>query len=163
MLAPQSHLSIGRLAPQFYLPDHNRVQHTLADLTGERGLILGFTGDIWRPASVRRILWLHRHAHMLQRTGFNVALLIHDEPHMVYGFYASSPTPPVFPMLADVDGAVHHLFGMDDLAGMIVLDHELRVRQNWTLTADRVWPRLTEIVDMLDGVIEEYAGAVAAF
>jgi len=75
---------------------------------------------------------------------------------MVYGFYASSPTPPVFPMLADVDGAVHHLFGMDNQAGMIVLDHELRVRQNWTLTADRVWPRLTEITDTLDAIGDGY-------
>lgn len=163
MLAPQPSLLPGRLAPRFHLPDHNRAHHNLTDLMGERGLILGFTGDIWRPASVRRILWLHRHAHMLQRTGFNVALLIHDEPHMVYGFYASSPTPPVFPMLADVDGAVHHLFGMDNQAGMIVLDHELRVRQNWTLTADRVWPRLTEITDTLDAIGDGYIQPQVSF
>lgn len=163
MYASNPDLLMGRFAPQFHLPDYNRVQHTLADLSGERGLILGFTGDIWRPASVRRILWLHRHAHMLQRTGFNAALLIHDEPYMVYGFYASSPTPPIFPMLADVDGAVHYLFGMDDSAGMVVLDQDLRIRHCWFLTSDRIWPRLTEIMDTLDSIGEEYAQAAVAF
>jgi peroxiredoxin len=134
------------------LPDHSRAARSLGDLAGEQGLILGFTGDIWRPASVRRILWLQRHAHLIQRTGFNLALLIRDEPHMVYGFYASSPTPPGFPMLADVDGAVHQRFGLEGAAGMVVLDRALTVQESWLVTADRVWPRLQEILDVLETI-----------
>lgn len=144
--------ALGTLAPDFTLPDHNRKPHSLQALCGERGVVLGFTGDVWRPASVRRIIWLQRHAPMLQRTGFEVALLISDQPHMLYGFYASSPTPPTFPMLADVNGKVHQLFGMQGASGMVVLDEHLHLRQSWLLPPDRVWPRLQEILDVLESV-----------
>jgi peroxiredoxin len=158
MYTSGSDFTLGSPAPHFTLRDHSRAARTLTDLCGERGVVLGFTGDIWRPASVRRIIWLQRHAAMLQRTGFQVALLIQDEPHMVYGFYASSPTPPPFPMLADAERAVHRLFGMEEEAGMVIIDHEFIMRHRWLLTADRIWPRLPEILEALEMVGAGAAG-----
>jgi peroxiredoxin len=155
MQAPDTRIALNIPAPHFTLPDHGRTARSLGSIIGQRGVVLGFTGDIWRPASIRRIIWLQRHATLLQRTGFNVALLIRDEPHMVYGFYASSPNPPVFPMLADTDGDVHRLFGMTESTGMVILDQALIMRQRWLLGPDRIWPRLSEIMDALDLIDEQ--------
>src|SRR5512134_850464 len=83
-------LNLG--APSFSVRDHTEQPQHLNDLMGEKGLVLGFIGDIWHEASVRRMLWLQRHAHQLLRTGCNMALLICDQPHMLYGFYVSSAT-----------------------------------------------------------------------
>jgi hypothetical protein len=47
-------------APAFMVRDHESRKHILDDLMGKNGLLLGFIGDIWLPASVRRILWLQR-------------------------------------------------------------------------------------------------------
>ena len=138
------------IAPQFTARDHAGQPHHLAQLMGERGLILGFIGDIWQQASVQRIFWLERHAHSFIKAGFQVALLIRDEPHMLYGFYVSSPTPPEFPLLADIEGDIHQQFNMTPHPGMVLLDQSAVIRHKWLVPDDRVWPKITDMVDVLE-------------
>lgn len=133
-------------APDFRLYNHDNQQNSLADLMGEQGLLLGFTGSIWQPASIRRILWLQRHAARFKREGVNIALLICDKPHTLYGFYLSTVTPLSFPLLADVDREVHLRFRMDRFAGLVLVDHRHLIRDKWLVPDERVWPREQELV-----------------
>jgi peroxiredoxin len=137
---------ISTLAPDFELPDHNRKPHRLNDLIGAQGMLLGFIGDIWQPASVRRILWLQRHVSKFALLGTPVALMVRDHAHTLYGFHTSSPLPVPFPLLADVDGSVHQLYNMDKHAGLILIDRHRTIRQKWLMSPDYVWPKLTDLV-----------------
>jgi peroxiredoxin len=134
-------------APAFTARDHDRQLHSLDDLMGAQGLLLGFVGDIWMPASVRRILWLQRHAASFLRADVNLALVICDQPHTLQGFRLSSPLPLEFPLLADTDHAVHQLFNMDDLCGLVLLDASRMIRQKWIVPDERVWPSVNELLD----------------
>jgi peroxiredoxin len=134
----------------FSLYNHeNRITH-MEDLCGTRGLLLGFTGDIWQPASVRRILWFQRHYPRFVRLGVDVALLICDKPHMLYGFYMSSVTPLGFPLLADIDRTVHKQFSMERYAGLVLLDSDLIIRDKWLVPDERVWPKEQELIQSFD-------------
>lgn len=137
-------------APHFSLYNHQNQISTLDDLMGSRGLLLGFTGDIWQPASVRRILWFQRHHPRFTRAGVALALLICDKPHMLYGFYMSSETPLGFPLLADVDRLVHKQFNMERYAGLVLLDRNLTIRDKWLVPDERVWPKENELIQSFD-------------
>jgi peroxiredoxin len=147
----QNTLELGPLlniaAPDFSVRDYTHQKVSLDDVMGERGLLLGFIGDIWMPASVRRILWLQRHAGVFMRSGVNLAMLICDQPHTLYGFRVSSPLPLEFPLLADVDHATHRLYNMDDLCGLILLDSSRTIRHKWLVPDERVWPNVNELLD----------------
>lgn len=139
-------------APDFQILDHEKYPHTLADLVGDKGLLLGFVGDIWQPASMRRILWLQRHAHSFIQRGVNVALLIRDDIYTVYGFYISSPTPPDFPLLSDNRGEVHSLFNMTHHPGLVLLDSQHIIQEKWLMPDERVWPKIAELLHELEAL-----------
>jgi peroxiredoxin len=137
-------------APDFYVGDHNQARHRLDDLMGAKGLILGFLVDIWLSASVRRIIWLQRHASTFIRAGFNVGLVVCDQPHMLYGYYISSPTPLEFPLLADVSGEVHRIYNMTHHPGLVLLDNQRVIRHKWLMPDERVWPKIQEMLEVLN-------------
>lgn len=142
--------SLDTPAPDFSLFNHENRKIHLKELAGTRGLLLGFTGDIWQPASVRRILWFQRHYPRFVRLGIEVALLICDKPHMLYGFYMSSVTPVGFPLLADVDRLVHKQFSMERYSGLVLLDRDLVIRDKWLVPDERVWPKEQELLQSFD-------------
>ncbi len=144
-LGPQLNTSAPNVTPR----DHTGQPIPLANLVGPKGLLLGFIGDIWQQVSVQRIFWLERHAHTFVHTGVNVALLICDEPHTLYGFYVSSLTPPDFPLLADENRDIHRQFSMTLHPGILLLDHNRVIRHKWLVPDDRVWPKIHEIQDTI--------------
>jgi peroxiredoxin len=133
-------------APEFTLYNHDHRPLTRQQVTGPRGLLLGFTGDTWQPASVRRILWLQRHAQRFQRQGVHIALLLCDQPHTLYGFYMSSASPLLFPLLADVDYKVHRAYRMEHYAGLLLIDAAGSIRDKWLVPDERVWPHAQELM-----------------
>lgn len=139
-------------APDFCVGDHNQTNRKLDDLMGSKGLVLGFLVDIWLSASVRRIIWLQRHASTFIRAGYNVALVVRDEPHMLYGYYISSPSPLEFPLLADVRGEVHRLYSMSHHPGLVLLDNRRVIRHKWLMPDERVWPKIQEMLDVLNSL-----------
>ncbi|MDX1990841.1 MAG: redoxin domain-containing protein [bacterium] len=138
--------ALGTQLPNFCLPDHRKVGHSLNDLMGGVGLMLGFIGDVWQPTSVRRILWLQNQVHKFSMMGTPVALLVRDQPHTLYGFQMSSPMPVPFPVLADADGCVHSLYHMDRQPGLLLIDRNFVLRQKWVMTDERVWPKMQELI-----------------
>jgi alkyl hydroperoxide reductase subunit AhpC len=139
-------------APEFTAQDHMRRPYHLNDLIGERGLVLGFIGDVWQQVSIQRIFWLDRHAHTFIKDGIKVALLIRDEPHMVYGFHASSSTQVEFPLLADARGDIHSRFNMSAHPGLVLIDGSGIVRQKWLVPDDRIWPKIGDMLDALHSI-----------
>lgn len=139
--------SLNTAAPDFSVRNHSHQKVSLNEAMGEKGLLLGFVGDIWLPASVRRILWLQRHAGTFMRADVNLALVICDQPQTLYGFRVSSPLPLEFPLLADVDHAVHRLYNMDDLSGLVMLNSSRTIRHKWLVPDERVWPNVNELLD----------------
>lgn len=134
-------------AQDFSLPDHTQKIYTLGELAGETGIMLGFIGDIWQAASVRRILWLQRHVGRFAQMGTPIALLVRDHSHTLYGFRMSSPLPVPFPLLADADGRVHRSYSMDRHPGMILIDRERVIRYKWLMPEDNVWPKMPELIE----------------
>lgn len=133
----------------FHLLDHKQLGYSLDDLMGIAGVLLGFIGDIWQPASVRRILWLQRQVHKFSLMGAPMALIIRDYPHTLYGFHMSSPLPVPFPLLADPDGKVHLTYQMDRYPGMLLIDRNHVLREKWLMPDDRVWPKVQELAQAI--------------
>lgn len=136
---------IDKPAIDFSLPDCNGTIYTLSGTVGEKGVILGFIGDIWHATSVRRILWLQHNLHKLAMMGTPVMLMVRDHPTTLYGFHASTPLPVPFPMLADEKGNVHSKFNMDRHPGLVLIDGDLHIRAKWLMPSERVWPKVAEI------------------
>jgi len=147
MIAPQQ-----AFHRDFPVHDHTGVKLRLEELAGENGLLMGFVGEIWSPVNIQRILWLQKHAYGIQRSGCNVALVVRDEPHMLYGFYVSSLTPPPFPLLEDMSGEVHAAFEMGEAAGLVLLDRQMMIRQRWQMTEERIWPRIHDVQMMVEAI-----------
>jgi alkyl hydroperoxide reductase subunit AhpC len=138
---------INTPAPGFAARNHGHQKVSLDEVMGDKGLLLGFISDIWLPASVRRILWLQRHAGTFMRVDVNLALVICDQPQTLYGFRVSSPLPLEFPLLADVDHAVHRLYNMDELSGLVMVNANGIIRHKWLVPDERVWPNVNELLD----------------
>ena len=135
--------------PGFILPDHDNREVAAEDIMGQRGILLGFTGDIWEPASVRRILWLQRHQSQFAREGVNTALLVCDHPYKLSGYAMSAVEPLHFPLLADADRAVHARYNMENYAGLVLVDSAWLVREKWIMPDERIWPKISDLMTML--------------
>jgi peroxiredoxin len=144
--------TINTTVPPFTVRDHAGDPQHINDLLGEKGLLLGFTGNIWNPTNARRIIWAQRHAHHINSTGVNVALLSCDQPDLLYGFHISMSPPPEFPLLSDLDGQIHALFNMAKYPGMVLLDRSRTIRHKWLVPDDRVWPKIQDILDVVESL-----------
>lgn len=122
--------AIFPLAVEFVASDHREHEHTLRALMGERGLLLGFVGDIWMPSSARLLRWMSRETMPLRRMEIAVAALVSNAAHTLHGFFSASPVPPRFPLLADANRHWHTSYGMSH-DGIILIDAELRIRARW--------------------------------
>ena len=139
-------------APDFSAFNHDNQVLTLEDLMGERGLVLGFTDDIWEPASVRRVMWFQRHFTQFCGLNIQLALLICNEPHVLNGFALSSAVPLDFPLLSDIDLTVHRQYNMESHAGLLVIDSAYVIRDKWIMPEERVWPKAPELMSVLEAL-----------
>lgn len=156
MLMPMETMELGPIVnsnvPTFSLLDHREKARSLDELMGMKGIMLGFIGDIWKPASVRRILWLQRHVQKFALMGAPVALVIQDFPYILDGFQASSPLPVPFPLLSDPDGSIHKAYRMDRHPGLLLVDRNHLLREKWLMPDDRVWPKIHELADSIQSL-----------
>lgn len=140
-------LAIAQEVPDFALPDHTRATRSLASLTGAEGLLLGFIGEIWKPANVTRILNMQRHAPRFAELGVPVALVVSDRVGALANFMLSSPLPVTFPLLADPDKAVQTDFRMLETTGLLLIDHGHVLRYKWLNSGDTLWPSLNDVLN----------------
>lgn len=132
-------------APDFALQDHKQLLHTRRELTGDTGLLLGFVGDVWQPANVRRILWLQRHAGQFNMLGVPVALIVREHPLAIASFCRTSPLPMPVTLLSDADANVHANYSMDGQTGLVLIDRMGILREAWVMPSGRLWPGLGDL------------------
>lgn len=133
-------------APDFMLHDHEGCEQTLMGMMGERGILIGFINDIWKPASIRRILYMQRHMKKFASEGYNVALVIADKQYTLWTFYMSSPMTVYVPLLADSNMAIHEKYSMQH-AGLVLIDKSAIIRAKWLMPDELVWPRAKDLLD----------------
>lgn len=129
----------------FRLSNARKEWLSLDDVMGERGVLIGFIGNIWHEASVRRILWMQHYLHKFTALGTPATLLLQEHLSTLRGFEISSPLPISFPMLADENGDVHKAYSMDRHPGLLLVDRDYILRQKWLMPVQRVWPKPREI------------------
>ena len=137
---------IGSVAPGFNLLDHERNERRLESVMGEKGVIIGFIKDIWTPASIRRILFMQKHHRKFQEAGYNIALIIADQPHTLHSFHLSSEVKVSLPLLADPEEEAHQTYKMGP-SGLILIDATYMVRAKWLIPDERVWLRAKELLE----------------
>lgn len=136
-------------APHFSLKNHEGGMSCLEQLLGSRGLLIGFVSDIWKPASIRRILYMQRHLAKFESEGFNLALIIGDKQYNLWTFYMSSPLTVVVPMLADEDMSIHRAFSMNH-PGLLLLNPDGLIQAKWLMPDEQVWPKAKELLQEVE-------------
>ncbi|TVR22531.1 MAG: hypothetical protein EA396_05785 [Anaerolineaceae bacterium] len=144
--------AIGQKVTDFNLEDGKQQRFTLGGLIGDSGILLGFIGNIWHVASIRRILWLQHHLHRFTLMGVSVALLVEEHHNTLHSFLMSSPLPVPFPILADAEGKTHAQYHMHRHPGLLLVDNERILREKWLMSIDRVWPKQSEIAEAIQRV-----------
>ena len=134
------------IAPDFAACDRDGRLFRLQDLLGRRGLLLGFIGDVWLPTNAQRIHALQRVSPALQRVGVQPAMITSNEAHTLIGFYASSPVPFTFPLLADADRRIHLAYGVGRSDGILLINRDQRVRARWTLSDGILLPDYDDLL-----------------
>lgn len=126
----------------FRLYNHENIAYSLSHLMGERGILLGFSGDIWSLDSMRHVRWLQKRSYKLALRDIGAAIIVPTETYEISGFYMSNPNPIPFPLLADPERRVYDLFGLE--AGFVLLDAQRHMRKSWSLRKGHT-PSLREI------------------
>jgi peroxiredoxin len=140
---------LNTAAINFSLLNHEQREYSLTSLMGERGLLLCFIGDVWLLVNGRRIAWLQRYERAFARMGVRVAALTTNEPHTLRNFYASSPLPPIFPVLSDSGREMRDAFQIERFAAMLLIDRDGIVRSKWVCSDECVWPDAHKVVNAI--------------
>ncbi|MCA9904201.1 MAG: hypothetical protein KC547_10105 [Anaerolineae bacterium] len=113
--------------------DHREEAHTLDSLMGERGLLLVFIGDIWVPGNEHAIRWVNQITRPLIDEGVLSALVTSNAAHTLKGFFASSPMPLTFPLLADSDLRLRYLCAVERRNAIVLIDVHGYLRVRWSI------------------------------
>lgn len=124
-------LPVGTKLPVFSAQDDEDATHNLQDLMGENGLVLSFVYGTWCATCVQALHSLARYAPQLKKEGFNMAAVLIDDPRDIHTFKISSPLPIQFPLLADKDEQIHHLFNADSSKVYMVIDQNYVLRHKF--------------------------------
>lgn len=147
-LGPQKYIE----APNIAALNHDRKSLPIHSLAGSSGFFLGFVNNLWDSITIRRIMWMQRHAHKFNMNGVHTALVCLDDCHTLYDFYISSREPLPFTLLSDSQGTIHDAYNFRNRAGLVLTDHQLVVQQTWLMSADRVWPRMHELLRAIENI-----------
>lgn len=109
-------LRIGRLAPEFSLPDHTGQLVTLTELLARGPLILFFYPGDFTPICTREACMLRDVHAELADAGLQVVGISPDEPGKHAAFIEKYALPYV--LLADVERNTIELYDVDGLLGV---------------------------------------------
>lgn len=126
-------LAMPQTKREFVLNNHENISHRLSMLMGEKGILLGFTGDVWDLNCVRYALWMQRQSFKLASSGVNAALIIPNHSYELNGFFMSIPRGLNIPLLADPKFQAYGDFDMA-MPGFVLLNREGEVLNKWYIT-----------------------------
>jgi peroxiredoxin len=148
MFASSAASSLYRPVPNFNLTDSAGRPFDLKAVMSTKGVLLGFLGDIWRPVSVHRIFGLQRSVRKFTALGWQVALVVRDQPVTLRNFHASSPLPIPFPLLADAEGKAHNAYAVERPC-LLLINHNGLLCAKWQMSPDVVLPETDAILDAM--------------
>lgn len=114
----------------FELKNHDNISHRLSMMMGERGILLGFTDDVWHVSCVRYVLWLQRQSFKLATEGINSAIIVPNQTYELNGFFMSIPRIIPFPLLADPTAHIYHEFEMSR-PGFMLISRDGEIQGRW--------------------------------
>ena len=117
----------------FVLNNHENIPHRLSMMMGDKGILVGFTGDVWDLSCVRYVLWMQRQSFKLAAQGVTSAFVIPNETYELNGFFMSIPRNIPFPLLADPKQSISAKFGMET-PGFMLLNRDGEVQERWYVT-----------------------------
>jgi hypothetical protein len=117
----------------FVLNNHENISHRLSMIMGEKGILLGFTGDVWDLNCVRYVLWTQRQNFKLATFGVSTALVVPNHSYDLNGFFMSIPRDINFPLLADPGYKVYGDFDMA-MPGFVLLNRDGGLMGKWYIT-----------------------------
>lgn len=104
---------VGTPAPAFSVPDATGAQRSLADLAGEKGLVLYFNRSLdWCPICLRQTIELQASAAAFDAAGWGLAVLTYDSVETLA--IAARRRELSVPLLADPDSQVIDAFAVRD-------------------------------------------------
>ncbi|MCC6614680.1 MAG: hypothetical protein IT320_14460 [Anaerolineae bacterium] len=128
--------------------DHQEETCTFDSIMGERGILPVFIGDIWAPGNERVLRWINRITRPLAHEGINSVLVTSNAAHTLKGFFASSPLPLTFPLLADNDLQVRRQCAVERKNAILLIDVQGYIRAHWFI-AGRNLPRLKLVLNAI--------------
>lgn len=139
---------------EIVLTDQSQRTHSIATLTGSRGLLLVCLSELWQPVNVRRVLWLQRHAANLALMGVPPAAIVQATPNAVQTFSHTMPFPLTFSVLADPLASAAVQYNLAGRGCIMLIDPRGVLRSKWVLPDTIAWPKMSEIlhaVQTIDG------------
>ena len=135
---------IGLQVENFEFRNHNNKSHYLSSQMGKKGLLLGFSGNIWDLSSVRQVLWLHRQSYKLALHNLGTAVIVPNEPYELSGFFMSIPRDITFPLLSDNRHQAYDMLEMNERSGFVLLNAEYCVVRRWF--TDDIVPSVRDVI-----------------
>lgn len=130
---------------EYPLFNYRLERFCIAQMMGEKGLFVAFAEDIWSLASVRRVLWLQRHAYQLTNADLSLAVIVKNDAQQLHGFQMSIPRPITFPILNDAQGRLFEAYGVEnDKGAFIKLGKDGAIARAWK--NPNALPRITDIL-----------------
>lgn len=108
---PQVGVAVGTNAPDVTLIGTDASPQTLADLTGEAGVVLAFTRSAdWCPYCQKQMKELEAAATPLNELGWTLASVSYDSPDVLAAF--ADKNDLTYPLLSDTDSAAIKAFNL---------------------------------------------------
>lgn len=158
-------LKVGSALPAINVVDQDGIEHSLAELSGENGLILVLSRSFdWCPFCIRQLGQLVEAEAQFNAIGFNVATMTYDPVATLKEAEAEYET--TFPMLYDQDSAHikamgilntqyepgHRAYGIP-YPGIFVLDNNGVIRAKLAEEDYRIRPDLSLVLDAAEATL----------
>jgi hypothetical protein len=119
----------------------------IANLMGETGILLCFTGYIWDLRCIRYALWLQQYSEQFKTQGLSSTLVLPAHKYELSGFLMSIPQSIRFSLVADPENILLQEYGMDK-PGFVLLNPEQDVLNRW-YAEDALYIGVRRVLDFL--------------
>ena len=104
----------GTPIPDFTLLNSQSQPVNLADIRQPNGVVVAFIHATWCPYCLRQLRRLNTLALSLLERQIGIACISADPPDTLYAYEQSTDPPLRYPLLADSNPSLAHIFGIYD-------------------------------------------------
>jgi len=103
---------VGSKVEEFSLKDPDGKTITLSEITGQRGVVIGFLHGTYCPHCIQQLARSNRYADALGERGVAMVWVLEDQPVNVSTYRLAAQPPPRFTMLPDSKPSIKSRLGM---------------------------------------------------